>query len=102
MRTFTIAQIKYHFNGEPYVDCPEFIGQLVQHKILIKIDVNRYTYAPTMTREQSRTPLLHTHGDLTSLAPHERLSELPVIPREKSDTGAAAGENPRDAPVIAR
>ena len=54
------------------------------------------------TREQSRTPLHHTHGDLTSLAPHEKLSELPVIPREKSDTGAAAGENPRDAPVIAR
>ena len=48
------------------------------------------------------TPLHHTHGDLTSLAPHERLSELPVVPREKSDTGAAAGENPRDAPVIAR
>ena len=55
-----------------------------------------------MTREQSRTPLHHTHGDLTSLAPHERLSELPVVPREKSDTGATAGENPRDAPVIAR
>ena len=55
-----------------------------------------------MTREQSRTPLHHTHGDLTSLAPHERLSELPVVPREKSDTGAAAGENPRDAPVITR
>ena len=36
------------------------------------------------------------------LAPHERLSELPVVPREKSDTGAEAGENPRDAPVIAR
>ena len=30
----------------------------------------------------------------------ERLSELPVVPREKTDTGAAAGENPRDAPVI--
>ena len=44
MRTFTIAQIKYHFNGEPYVNCPEFIGQLVQHKILIKVDVNQYTY----------------------------------------------------------
>ena len=44
MKTFTIAQIKTHFNGEPYVDCPEFIGQLVQHKILIKVDVNRYTY----------------------------------------------------------
>ena len=54
--------------------------------------------SPTMTREQSCTRLHHTHRDLTSLAPHERLSELPVIPREKSDTGAAAGENPRDAP----
>ena len=28
-------------------------------------------------------------------------AELPVVPREKSDTGAAAGENTRDAPVIA-
>lgn len=44
MKTFTIAQIKYHFNGEPYVDCPEFIGQLVQHKILVKVSVNQYTY----------------------------------------------------------
>ena len=44
MKTFTIAQIKYHFNGEPYVDCPEFIGQLVQYKILVKVDVNHYTY----------------------------------------------------------
>jgi hypothetical protein len=44
MKTFTIAQIKYHFNGEPYSDCPEFIGQLVRYKILIKVDVNRYTY----------------------------------------------------------
>ena len=44
MKTFTIAQIKYHFNGEPYVDCPEFIGQLVQHKILVKVSMNQYTY----------------------------------------------------------
>ena len=44
MKTFTIAQIKTHFNGEPYVDCPEFIGQLVQHKILVKVSVNQYTY----------------------------------------------------------
>lgn len=44
MRTFTIAQVKYHFNGEPYVDCPEFIGQLVQHKILVKVGINQYTY----------------------------------------------------------
>ena len=32
--------------------------------------------------------------------PHERLPELPVVPREKPHTGAAARENPRDAPVI--
>lgn len=44
MRTFTIAQVKYHFTGEPYSDCPEFIGQLVRHKILIKVAVNQYTY----------------------------------------------------------
>lgn len=44
MKTFTITQIKAHFKGEPYIDCPEFIGQLVRNKILIKIDTNRYTY----------------------------------------------------------
>ena len=44
MRTFTIAQIKAHFIGEPYSNCPEFIGQLVQHKILIKVSVNQYKY----------------------------------------------------------
>lgn len=44
VRTFTISQIKAHFIGEPFVDCPEFIGQLVQHKILIKVSVNQYTY----------------------------------------------------------
>ena len=30
----------------------------------------------------------HTHGDLTSLAPHERLPEILVVPREKTPTGA--------------
>ena len=44
IRTFTVSQIKAHFIGEPYVDCPEFIGQLVQHKILIKVSMNQYTY----------------------------------------------------------
>ena len=44
MRTFTVTQIKAHFIGEPYSQCPEFIGQLVQHKILIKVAVNQYTY----------------------------------------------------------
>ena len=32
----------------------------------------------------------HAHGDLTSLAPHERLPEILVVPREKTPTGAAA------------
>lgn len=44
VRTFTVSQIKAHFAGEPYSDCPEFIGQLVQHKILIRISMNQYTY----------------------------------------------------------
>ena len=35
-----------------------------------------------------------THGDLTSLAPHERLPEILVVPREKTPTGAAARGNP--------
>jgi hypothetical protein len=39
-----VAQIKVHFIGEPYVECPEFIGQLVRHKILTKVDTNRYAY----------------------------------------------------------
>ena len=40
------------------------------------------------------------HGDPTSLAPHERLTDLAVVPREKPHTGAAAREQPRDSPVI--
>ena len=64
MKTFTIAQIKYHFNGEPYVDCPEFIGQLVRHKILIKISTNQYTY------------------DLTKLS-NETMAEITMIIRQK-------------------
>ena len=52
MRTFTIEQIKHHFNGEPYVNCPEFIGQLVQYKILIKISMNQYTYDLTKLNQE--------------------------------------------------
>ena len=36
------------------------------------------------------------------LRPWERLTDLAVEPREKAHTGAAAGEQPRDSPVIAR
>ena len=37
-------------------------------------------------REPGRAPPRHAHGDLTSLAPHERLPEILVVPREKSPT----------------
>ena len=37
-----------------------------------------------------------------SLAPHERLTDLAVVPREKPHTGAAAREPPLDSPVIER
>ena len=37
-----------------------------------------------------------------TLAPHERLTDLAVVPREKAHTGAAAREQPQDSPVIAR
>ena len=47
-------------------------------------------------------PPSHSHGDPTSLAPHERLTDLAVVPREKPRTGAAAREQPRDSPVIER
>ena len=39
--------------------------------------------------------------DMTALAPHERLLEILVVPREKTPTGAAARGNPGDAPVLA-
>src|SRR5574341_621313 len=55
-----------------------------------------------MAREQCRAPPRHSHGDPTSLAPHERLTDLAVVPREKPHTGAAAREQPRDSPVIER
>src|SRR5574339_82244 len=58
--------------------------------------------SPTMAREQGRAPPRHPHGDPTSLAPHERLTDLAVVPREKPHTGAAAREQPRDSPVIER
>ena len=38
--------------------------------------------------------LIRIASDLTSLAPHERLPEILVVPREKTPTGAAARGNP--------
>ena len=36
-----------------------------------------------LVREPGRAPPRHAHGDLTSLAPHERLPEILVVPRQR-------------------
>src|SRR5574337_492224 len=60
------------------------------------------TVGPVLLLNAVRAPPRHLHGDPTSLAPHERLTDLAVVPREKPHTGAAAREQPRDSPVIER
>ena len=50
----------------------------------------------------SRFPSRGSRDLWLSLAPHERLTDLAVVPREKPHTGAAAREQPRDSPVIER
>ena len=60
--------------------------------------------SPSSTRLEARFPYhdskaltcspRHVHGELTSLAPHERLPELSDVLCEKLHTGAAARENP--------
>ena len=42
-----------------------------------------------MTREPGRAPPRHAHGDLTSLAPHERLPEILVVPRASGEPGVS-------------
>ena len=55
------------------------------------------------SREMPRSPSSQEgNADLTSLAPHERLPEFPVVPREKPHTGTAAQEKRRDFPIIER
>ena len=45
----------------------------------------------------TRTPR-HSHADPTSLAPHERLTDLAVVPREKPHTGSPLENNPEIPP----
>ena len=52
-----------------------------------------------MTREPGRAPPRHAHGDLTSLAPHERLPEILVVPREKTPM---CREPARDIPLVTK
>ena len=39
------------------------------------------------------------HGDLTSLAPHERLPEILVVPREKTPRALQLEETPETPPT---
>ena len=43
-------------------------------------------------------PPRHAHGDLTSLAPHERLPEILVVPREKTARALQLEETPETPP----
>ena len=58
-----------------------------------------FPYHDSSAMTRSPSPLA---GDPTSLVPHERLTELGVVPREKPHTAAAAREKPRDSSVIPR
>ena len=52
------------------------------------------SYSHPVTREPGRAPPRHAHGDLTSLAPHERLPEILVAfsrgsPQPRNQTGVS-------------
>ena len=57
-----------HESREPMVSCCNLRKTL---RVLLQCILR--SESPIMTREQLRTPPRHAHGDLTSLAPHERL-----------------------------
>ena len=44
IRTFTIEQIKEHFNGVPYSYSSTFISLLIKNNILVKMSINAYAY----------------------------------------------------------
>ena len=67
--------IRRLFNGKAFVESSK--GSCQQNKDYIQ------------------KPPRHSHEDPTSLAPHERLTDLAVVPREKPHPGAAARETPR-------
>lgn len=44
IRTFTIEQIKEHFNGVPYSYYSTFISLLVKNNILVRMSISAYAY----------------------------------------------------------
>ena len=47
---------------------------------------------PAVTREQCRTPPRNSNGDWTSLGPHDRLPEFPVVTLEKPHTSCRSSK----------
>ena len=66
------------------------VSDAIQRFSRVRLFVTLWTIAhqAPLSMEFSRPPPRHAHGDLTSLAPQERLPELPVVPREKTHTCA--------------
>lgn len=44
IRTFTIEQIKAHFEGVPYSYSSTFISLLIKNNILVKMSISAYAY----------------------------------------------------------
>lgn len=44
MRTFTIEQIKAHFEGVPYSYSSTFIALLIKNNILVRMSIRAYAY----------------------------------------------------------
>ena len=65
-----------------------------QDEALAHYSVSREVPCSALKGETVPDTLRDAHGDLTSLAPHERLPEILVVPREKTPTGAAARGKP--------
>ena len=64
-------------------------------KLATIMQLKQYHF-PGVEKSISRAPPSHEHRNMTSLAPQERLPELPIIPREQHHSGAAVREKPQD------
>ena len=60
------------------------------------------TMAPAAAGEESLEAPRNSHGDRTFLRPHERVPEVPVVPREDPKLGSETREKPGDSPLNAR
>src|SRR5574340_675550 len=67
----------------------------------VRVSMFFFFFNDTATTE-IYTLSLHDALPISSLAPHERLTDLAVAPREKPHPGAATREQPRDSRVIQR